>query len=333
MTLLFIRMFFIIITTFIGYYVGAGTVVSGTFGLVAGFVCGLLLIALEASLKRVSVRGLSSMVFGLLLGIVMAKLITDILLLLPLGEFVHSFSRVAFTLIFSYLGAVMALRGKDEFHLIIPYVRFKRQDIDERVILLDTSALIDGRIADICKTNFFSGRLVIPRFVLQELQKLADSKDSMKRQKGRRGLEIVRGMQSNLSMGLKIHEDDIPGEKDTDSKLVRLAKILDAQLCTTDFNLGRVSAIQGVLILNINELVEAIRPVLIPGEELEVNLVREGKEPQQAIAYTEDGTMIVVSDARELIGQKVRVNVASVLQTQGGRIIFAKLQSKGQADG
>ncbi len=330
MTLLFIRMFFVIITTFVGYYVGEGTVVSGTFGLVAGFFCGLLLIALEASLKRVSVRGLSSMVFGLLLGIVMAKLITDILSLLPLGEFVHSFCRVAFTLIFSYLGAVMALRGKDEFHLIIPYVRFKRQDMDEHLILLDTSALIDGRIADICRTSFFTGRLVIPRFVLQELQKLADSKDRMKRQKGRRGLEVVRGMQKNSSMSVQIHEDDVPGEKDTDSKLVRLAKILDAKLCTTDYNLGRVSTIQGVEILNINELVEAVRPVMMPGEELEVRLVKEGKEPHQAVAYTGDGTLIVVSDARQFIGKMVMVTVASVLQTQGGRIIFAKLHNRGQ---
>lgn len=155
----------------------------------------------------------------------------------------------------------------------------------------------------------------------------------MKRQKGRRGLEIVRGMQSIPSLGLKIHEDDIPEEKDTDSKLVRLAKITDAKLCTTDFNLGRVSTIQGVEILNVNELVEAIRPVLMPGEELDVRLIREGKEPHQAIAYTKDGTMIVVGDADQMIGQEVRVNVASVLQTQGGRIIFAKLLHKGQSDG
>ncbi len=326
MTLLFIRVFFFFLFTFIGYYVGS-IQFHPWIGLGIGCGSGLLLILLERTLVRVSVRGLSSMVFGLLLGVFMAKLISDILLLLPLGEFVQSVSRVVLTLLFSYLGAVMALRGKDEFHLIIPYVRFKRQEVDERVILLDTSAIIDGRIADIYKTNFFIGRLIVPRFILKELQNIADSQDPTKRQRGRRGMEILHNMQGDSSMDLKIHEDDVPGDQEVDMKLVRLAKMMEARICTTDYNLSRIATIQGAEVLNVNDLANAVKPAVFPGDEMEVRLLKEGKEPHQAVAYTDDGIMIVVSDGRKLIGQKVKVVVSSVLQTQGGRIIFTKLKT------
>ena len=325
MTLTFIQAFFLILSSFVGYYlepVPFQPLVSAGIG----FIVGMLVILVESSLHRVSVRGLSSMVFGLLLGVFMAKLISDILLLLPLSEFIHAAGRVILTLIFSYLGAVMALRGKDEFNIIIPYVRFTRQDIDERVNLLDTSAIIDGRIVDIYKTNFFVGSLVVPRFVLQELQKIADSEDSNKRQRGRRGMEIIRGMQKDASMQLSIHEDDVPGEPEVDAKIVRLAKLIDARVCTTDYNLGRVATIQGVEVLNINELANAVRPVVFPGEEMDVRLVKEGKEANQALAYTDDGTMIVVADGKRLLGKKVEIVVTSVLQTQAGRMIFARLK-------
>lgn len=326
MTLLFIRIFFLIISSFVGYYVGS-TQTRELLGLGIGFSIGAGLILLEASLRRVSVRGLSSMVFGLLLGIVMAKLITDILSLLPLGDYFQSILKVSFTLLFAYLGAVMALRGRDEFHLVIPYVRFKRQDVEERVCLLDTSAIIDGRIADIYKTNFFIDRVVVPRFVLQELQKISDSKDGLKRQRGRRGMEMLRNMQKDSSMELVIQDEDSSAGDDVDAKLVRLAKVMDARICTVDYNLGRIAMLQGVKVLNINELVNAVKPIVISGEEMDVRLLKEGKEQDQAVAYTDDGTMIVVSDARSLIGRRVKVVVSSVLQTPSGRIIFAKLQN------
>jgi len=324
MTLLFVRLFFVLITTFVGFFIGSA-LLHPWLGAGVGIASGLLLILLESSLQRVSVRGLSSMVFGLLLGLFMATLVSGILSLLPLDEFVLSVSRVALTLVFSYLGAVMALRGKDEFHVIIPYVRFKRQDIEERIVVLDTSAIIDGRILEIYKTNFFGGRLLVPRFVLSELQRMADSEDEIKRQRGRRGMDYLRNMQKDSALDFMIHEDDIPGDYDVDAKLVRLAKILDARICTTDSNLGRAAVIQGVTVLNVNELVNAVRTTLFPGDEIEVRLVKEGREANQAVAYTDDGTMIVVSDARNLIGKKAKVKLASVLQTQGGRMIFAKL--------
>ncbi len=325
MTLLFIRIFFVIIAALVGLFFGPAGLPS-LISLGIGCAAGVGLILLEMSLRRVSVRGLTSMVFGLLLGIFMAKLIADTLVLLKMDENVVSVSRGILTLSFSYLGAVMTLRSKDEFQLIIPYVRFKRQDRDENVILLDTSSIIDGRITDIYKTNFFTGHLVVPRFVLQELQKVADSSDSLKRQRGRRGMEILRNMQKDSSMDIRIHEDDVAEGQDVDSKLVQLAKVMDGRICTTDYNLSRIATIQGVETLNINELVSAVKPVVCPGEEIDVRLVKEGKESNQAVAYTDDGTMIVVSDGRRMIGKKVKVSVASVLQTQTGKMIFAKLK-------
>lgn len=324
MTLIFIRVFFLIISGVVGYQIGS-IYERHILGIGFGCLAGVALILLEANMRRVSVRGLSSMVFGLILGMIMAKLITDILLLLPLGDFVHSILKVVLTLIFSYLGAVMALRGKDEFNLIIPYVRFRRQDVQEDLVILDTSAIIDGRIADIYKTRFFEARMIIPRFVLHELQRIADSEDSLKRQRGRRGMDIVRAMQKDSAIDIKIHEDDVTGPPDVDTKLVKLAKVLEAKICTTDFNLNRIAGIQGIKVLNVNELTNAVKSVVFPGEVMEVRLLKEGKEPDQAVAYLEDGTMIVVAEARKSIGQKVKAEVTSVLQTQAGKMIFAKL--------
>ena len=167
--------------------------------------------------------------------------------------------------------------------------------------------------------------VIIPRFVLQELQRIADSEDSTKRQRGRRGIEIVRTMQKDSTIDITIHEDDITGTQEVDAKLVRLAKALEAKICTTDFNLNRIAGIQGVKVLNVNELANAVKSVILPGEVMEVKLLKEGKEADQAVAYMEDGTMIVVADGRKSLGQKVRAEVTSVLQTQAGKMIFAKL--------
>lgn len=324
MTLLFIRAFFLVISGIVGYQIGSinNEPMTGVF---VGLGAAAILISIELTLRQVSVRGLSSMVFGLLLGIFMAKLVSDILSLLPLGDVLKPILRVVLTLVFSYLGAVMALRGKDEFNLIIPYVRFKRQDLKDGVVLLDTSAIIDGRITDIFKTGFLGGRLVVPRFVLHELQRLSDSDDDTKRQRGRRGLELLKNMQKDAAADVRIHEDDLTGSEPVDLKLVKLAKLMDARICTTDFNLSRMASIQGIEMLNIHDLVNAAKPMVFAGEEIEVRLLKEGKEPNQAVGYLEDGTMVVVSDGRRAIGQSVKVSITSALQTQAGRMIFAKL--------
>ncbi|MDO8580438.1 MAG: hypothetical protein Q7S13_03060 [Candidatus Omnitrophota bacterium] len=324
MTLSFIRCFFVLISTAVGYFVG-DLVLRPLTGAQIGCLSGLVLIFIENRLHRASVRGLSSMVFGLVLGIILAKLLADIMSLLPLGDVFLSISRVVLTLIFSYLGAVMALRGKDEFNIIIPYVQFRRQDMKEGIILLDTSAIIDGRVVNIYKSNFLDGRLVVPRFVLQELQKLADSSDDLKRQRGRRGMDLLHEMQADDTIDIRIHEDDFPGAESVDGKLIMLAKLMDASLCTTDYNLGRIAALQSIKVLNINDLLSSVRSTIVNGESLRIKLVKEGKEHDQAVGYLEDGTMIVVSNARKSIGEEVNVVVSSVLQTPSGKMIFAKL--------
>lgn len=324
MTLLLIRIFFLILSAVVGSYIGM-MLQRPLLGLEFGLLFGLMLIFLEQRMHSISMRGLSAMVFGLLLGVFMAKLISDILILIPLGAFFHSTSRVVLTIVFSYLGAVVALRGKDEFNIVIPYVRFKRQDAGGETILVDTSAIIDGRIIDIYKSRFITGRLVVPRCVLNELQKISDSADDVKRQKGRRGVELLRTMQNDPMIGIHIHEDELVEESGVDAKLMRIAKLLDAKICTTDFNMSRIASLQKIQILNINELANAVKSAVFAGDNLNVKLMKEGKEPDQALAYLEDGTMVVVSDARELIGKEVSVRVASILQTQAGKMVFAKV--------
>jgi uncharacterized protein YacL len=234
--------------------------------------------------------------------------------------------KVSLTLIFCYLGMVIGLRGKDEFNIIIPYVRLRRQDQTEEVILLDTSVIIDGRVLDIFKTKFIEGKIVIPKFVLKELQQIADSTDPTKRQRGRRGLEILHTIQKEIGQAIAIHEEEFPEVSEVDAKLVKLAKLMEAKIMTVDFNLNRVAGLQGIKVLNINELANAIKPVVFPGEHMQIKLLKEGKEYNQAVGYLEDGTMVVVEDARRFIGQEMRVVVTSVLQTQAGKMIFTKVE-------
>ena len=224
MTLLFIRILFIICCTLVGYQVGDVNNFNIFWASFAGFVFGVLLIILEAGMRGISVRGLSSAVFGLILGLIISKLMAEALFaLFPLDKSMRSITAYLLTLSFSYLGMTIALRGRDEFNLIIPYVKFRRQDEKADTIILDTSAIIDGRIVDIIKTSFIEARLVVPRFVLKELQTIADSSDSIKRQRGRRGLEILHLVQGDKRFNLVVHEEDFPDTRDVDAKLVRLA--------------------------------------------------------------------------------------------------------------
>jgi uncharacterized protein YacL len=325
MNLLLVRILFIVGGMAVGYQSMLGQEM-GLFGALIGGLSALLIIVLEAGLRKVSVSGLSSAVFGLILGLIMAKLVGDAFGIVGLTSDVLSSIRVTLTLVFCYLGMVIALRGKDEFNVIIPYVRLRRQDQSEDVVLLDTSVIIDGRIVDIFKTKFLFGKIIIPRFVLKELQQIADSTDPIKRQRGRRGLEILQTIQKESGADISIHEEDFPEVGEVDAKLVKLAKLLEAKILTVDFNLNRVASIQGIKVLNINELANAIKPVVFPGEQMQLKLIKEGKEHNQAVGYLEDGTMVVVEEARRLIGQEVKVVVTSVLQTQAGRMIFTKLE-------
>ncbi len=293
-------------------------------GIGLGVLLGVFIIVLELTSKRVSVKGLSAAVFGIVFGILFARLIIEVFKLMRMPEEVNG----VLIVIFAYLGMVMALRGKDEFNIIIPYVKLRREDQREEIIVLDTSVIIDGRIADICHTKFIEGKLVIPRFVLKELQQIADSADPIKRNRGRRGLDMLNKIRKSGHMEVKIHEEDLPEIRDVDAKLIKLAKMLNAKVFTNDYNLNKIAELQGVSVLNINELANALKPVVIPGELMEAKIVKEGKEYNQAVAYLDDGTMVVIDNARQLIGQTVKVIVTSVLQTAAGRMIFAKLESQ-----
>lgn len=324
MNLLSVRILFIIASMIVGF----NTPQQGMaiVGALVGGISALIIIFLEIGMRKVSVRGLSSAVFGLILGLIMAKLATDAFSMARLSPEQLSNIRVTLTIVFCYLGMVIGLRGKDEFNIIIPYVRLKRQDQAEEMLIVDTSVIIDGRILDICKTKFLDNKIIIPRFVLKELQQIADSTDPMKRQRGRRGLEILHTIQQEVGKGITIHEEDFPEVSEVDAKLVKLAKLLEGKILTVDFNLNRVASIQGIKVLNINELANALKPVVFPGEQMQIKLIKEGKEHNQAVGYLDDGTMVVVEDARRLIGQEVKVAVTSVLQTQAGRMIFTKLE-------
>jgi len=324
MNLFLLRILFIIGSGIVGYQ----TIIindSGLLGAAIGVVGALIIILLELGMRTVSVRGLSSAVFGLILGLIMSKLVTDAFVFAPISPNAMPVIKVSLTLIFCYLGMVLGLRGKDEFNIIIPYVRLRRQDQIEELAVLDTSVIIDGRILDIIKTKFLESKIVIPKFVLRELQQIADSTDPIKRQRGRRGLEILHIIQKEAAHDITLHEEEFPETPEVDAKLVKLAKLLDAKILTVDFNLNRVASLQGIKILNINELANALKPVVFPGESMQVKLIKEGKEHNQAIGYLEDGTMVVVEEGRKLLGQEVRVLVTSVLQTQAGRMIFTKL--------
>jgi uncharacterized protein YacL len=232
---------------------------------------------------------------------------------------------IATAIIFSYLGIITILRGQDEFSLMIPFVHLDSKVPGEEMILLDTSVIIDGRIADIANTHFLSSKLILPRFVLKELQLIADSSDPLKRARGRRGLDVLNAIQSNPNITVKIHELDFPEFNTVDAKLVKMGQVLQAKVFTNDYNLNKVAELQGVKVLNINDLANALKPVVMPGEEMEIKILKEGKEHEQGVAYLDDGTMVVVDNGKRRLGHTVKVTITSVLQTQAGRMIFAKL--------
>lgn len=335
MTLFFLRILFLIAGGLVGYqsFFVLWSPNKGYLGLIAGVVGALLIILSERVSKNISLRGLSSAVFGLVLGLLVAWLIRSLFDLIPsLDQNIKYISGLVITVILSYLGIVLSMRGRDEFNIIIPYVRFSRQDEQDEFLILDTSVIIDGRIADIARTRFLSGSFIIPHFILRELQHIADSHDPLKRARGKRGLDILNKLKKIPNVRIKIHQQDFPDIAEVDHKLVKLAKVLEAKVLTNDYNLNKVAAIQGVTVLNINELANTLKPVVLPGEEMDIKIVKEGTEHNQGVGYLDDGTMIVVDNSRHLLGKNVRATVTSVLQTTAGKMIFARMEQQGRND-
>ncbi len=265
---------------------------------------------------------------GLIVGLVIGVLLTYPISFLP---FKNAALPLVVTIVCGALGlAIFLLRKEDIITLFtgLPRVRFLRGQGGTSKIL-DTSAIVDGRIADICKTGFLEGELIIPRFVLRELQQVADSQDPLKRGRGRRGLDILNRMRKEKKVTIRIIDRDFPDIRDVDAKLIKLAKLMGARVITNDFNLNKIAELEGVEVLNINELSNALKPYVLPGEELRVQIIREGKEAEQGVGYLDDGTMVVVEEGKKYINSVVDTVVTSVLQTPAGRMIFARLKTKG----
>ncbi len=324
-TLFLVRIFFVIVCVGLGYIVGAQET-PWFFAFLGGMV-GVVIVIFETLARRISLKGLSAAVFGIVLGLIIARLFGDFLNLFKLPPEIDYFLRVFFTLVFIYLGLTLGLKGREEFNLIIPYVKFKREELREEPIVIDTSSIIDGRILDLVKTGFLEAKFIVPRFVLRELQILADSTEHLKRQRGKRGIEILHSLRKEPHVEVVIDEQDFEDLNSVDAKVIRLAKLRDAKVLTTDYNLNRIAQLEGVRVLNVNDLANALKPIFLPGEKLSIRLIKEGKEANQAVGYLDDGTMVVVENARWLIGKTVDVEVTSILQSPSGRIIFTKLSS------
>jgi len=319
----------------IGFWVGI--IISG----VTLLLCvGVMVI--DAIMRNKEITTLSAVYFGLLLGFLIGQLFW-----MTLEPLIRSYlenaglvnSRIEYLLrlgitTFSCFVVVSTLiQTKDEFRFIIPYVEFSKQLKGAKPLLLDTSVIIDGRIADICETGIIDTKLIVPRFVLQELQGIADSSDKIRRNRGRRGLDILKKMQSNTKIELQMHEANLPELREiqkVDERLVALAKSLSARVVTNDFNLNKIAQLQGVDVINLNELSNALKLVALPGEVLQVKVAKLGDQPGQGVGYLDDGTMVVVEQGRSVLGQEVAITVTSVLQTPAGRMVFGRLGGTGE---
>ena len=327
-----IRAFFLLLCITGGYAVSQvrPEYVSHSYlGMAIGFGFGGLLIAVDEMLKGFSLRAFSATTFGLLLGMAVAALVDHSGLFDNTEEKTRWLVRLGLFLSFGYIGIELAMRSnKEDFSLIIPYVRFSPQNKPDNLLLLDTSVIIDGRIADLVETRLLEGLIVVPRFVLLELQQIADSADDIKRARGRRGFEMLNRLQHNTKIEVRIHDGDFPEEKGVDAKLVRLARNLNAKLFTNDSNLAKVASLQQVICVNLHEVSQFMKTALIPGESISLKIVREGRDKGQGIGYLPDGTMVIISNGQPHIGQQVEAHVVSTVQTGAGVLVFAEIKAE-----
>ena len=312
------------------------------------FVCilggGVLFVVTDILIRDKQITTISAVYFGLLLGLLLGNILSTALdpflfewdvVGASAGARDHLQRKALVALLITtfccYITISTLLQTKDEFRFIIPYVEFSKQIKGSKPLVLDTSVIIDGRIADICDTRFIDAKLIIPRFVLQELQAVADSSDKLKRNRGRRGLDMLKRMQNNNKIDLVLHDANMSELRDiakVDERLVMMAKVLGARVVTNDYNLNKIAQLQGVDVINLNELSNALKSVALPGELMSVKLVKAGDQIGQGIGYLEDGTMVVVEQGRSHLGQDVMITVTSVLQTPAGRMIFGRIDGR-----
>jgi len=282
-------------------------------------------------LQKMPTKNIFAATIGLIIGLIIANLLAYSLSFIPI---IGSYLPIVLSVILGALGINMGVNKKDEIFNILGYVKninqVRRKENNKQFVhpkILDTSVIIDGRILDICQTEFLEGELIIPRFVLSELQHIADSSDSLKRNRGRRGLDVLNKMTKIKKNKIKIIGRDYNDPKEVDAKIIKLAKEIKAKIITNDYNLNKVAQLESISVLNINDLSNALKAVILPGEEMNTQIIKEGKEPDQGIAYLDDGTMIVVEDGHKYIGRKVNILVTSILQTPAGRMIFGRVKS------
>jgi uncharacterized protein YacL len=298
-------------------------------GLLGGLFLAALTLLMEGRLKKIPLKNLLGSFIGLILGVMVANLISNVFLsnLFNHQQIILPFYSLLYG-VCGYIGLRIGLKKGEEFHLPGWKLFSKSLPQSENTKILDTSVIIDGRIADITETGFVEGPLLIPQFVLNELQHIADSSDPIKRTRGKRGLEVLHHIQKQVNVDVRIVDTDYPMIKEVDPKLIELAKEVRGKIVTNDSNLNKVAVLQGIEVLNINELANSLKPVVLPGEEMNVKILKEGKEMGQGVAYLDDGTMIVVDNGKRQMGRTIDVIVTSVLQTPAGRMIFARLKEE-----
>jgi uncharacterized protein YacL len=297
----------------------------------------IALVAVDLWTPRKRIQAISAIYFGIIVGVILSDLVQDALEP-TLDLYLRPEARKAVSgllLIFiCYICVSTLLQTKDEFRFIIPYVEFSKEVKGTRPLILDTSVIIDGRIADVAETHVIDQSMVVPRFVLQELQGIADSSDKLRRNRGRRGLDILNRLQKSAGIEIQLHDAEIPelaGIREVDQRLVVLAKHLGGKVVTNDYNLNKIARLQGVDVINLNDLANAMKPIVLPGEGLTVKLIKRGEEPGQGVGYLDDGTMVVTEQGANHLGETIRLTVTSVLQTSAGRMIFGRIDTSSAA--
>ncbi|MBI4590720.1 MAG: TRAM domain-containing protein [Candidatus Rokubacteria bacterium] len=333
MTIIIARLIILALATAGGVALGnaLGLASPWPFLALAGFAVGVGVLLVERGFQRVPVERIVWASLGTLFGLVLGHILGAVI-----QAFVPSAAgpgRALLALLLGYLGGAVALRKSEELEglsaVLFPKVAARR----DMYKILDTSVIIDGRIADICETGFLEGTLIVPQFVLRELQQIADSSDGLKRTRGKRGFDVLQKIQRIPKVKVQIHDLDFPQVREVDRKLIEVAKALGGKVITNDYNLNKVAELSGVSVLNINELANSLKPVVLPGELMHVHVLKEGKESGQGVAYLDDGTMVVVDHGRKYLGQSVDVTVTSVLQTSAGRMIFTRLKEEEAVSG
>ena len=326
--LLVIRIIFILLLGCAAWYLRPFEI-PRPFGAGVGLAAGFTIVFFEIQVRKITLKRLFGAAFGSLLGIFGAYLISLMLGSAIPASATASFIQLLLLLWMAYIGLIVGASKGEMLNLgALGGLFGGEQSVGQSFKILDTSVIIDGRIADIVETGFMDGTLVIPQFVLRELQLVADSADSLKRNRGRRGLDILQKVQKISQINVQILEDDFPNVHEVDMKLIELAKVYDCKIVTNDFNLNKVAQLHGVEVLNINELANALKPIVLPGETMRVFILKEGKEYNQGVAYLDDGTMVVVDNAKKMISRTIDISVTSVLQTTAGKMIFGRFDDR-----